>query len=459
MKKTVIFLALLICLVFSQTVLAADFGVYEVELAGNITCLFDEAKVEYGTFTYSFIGGNETYSKDALFITAQFGSIINVFDRYNNEYGMKYGYIYVLNEEKNAYELSDIGSIELFTEQVDYYYHILGINNVLIELGEEEKMGGKTVFLKFAGDIGYQDQITPEGTYFATGGYADFVFEDAVISDMQIPVGYEYFGEYQIVMQDAQLITVNPDSMIFVVVPDGSYEPSNYYGYHYSLNAAGTAYEMTPGMNSTNFTDTVAGYYFDNMGEEGRYIYGLGTGLDGRPVFLTCMGWEIADGKEPLLPSVPDVPATPVTPVTPDAPSVPDTPSETPANTQSIVLTLGSQNALVGGENIAMDVAPEIVSVNGGGVTFVPVRFVTENLGLVNNWNAASPNDVNLSGNGFTGKITIGSTDAVINGASKTLLAAPFAKNGRTMVPLRFLSESLGYTVNYDPATQTISIK
>jgi len=455
MKK--IFLLLVIfCLAFSSTAFAAGFGIYEVELAGNINCFFDEAKAEYGTFTYSFIGENKTYSKEALFITAQFGSIMSVFDRYNDEYGMKYGYIHVLNEEKNAYELSDIGSIELFTEQVDYYYHILGINNILIELGEEERMGGKTVFLQFAGDIGYQDQMTPEGTYFATGGYADFIFEDAAISDMQIPVGYEYFGEYQIHMQDAQLITVNPDSMIFVVVPDGSYEASNYYGYHYTLNEAGTAYEMTPGMPSVNFIDTIAGYYFDGMGEDGRYIYGLGTCPDGRPVFLTCMGWDIADGKEPLLPSVPDEPSVPVTP---DIPSVPDTPSVTPANTQSIILTLGSRNAVVGGEDIAMDVMPEVVTINGGGVTFVPVRFVTENLGLTNNWDAAFPNDVNLKGENFSAKITIGSTSAIINGAEKTLLAAPYVINGRTMVPLRFISENLGYTVNYDPVTQSITIK
>lgn len=130
-----------------------------------------------------------------------------------------------------------------------------------------------------------------------------------------------------------------------------------------------------------------------------------------------------------------------------------------PVAEKTIVLTLGTTAATINGEAKAMDVAPEVVTVNGGGVTFVPVRFVTENLGLTNNWSAAAPNDVVLTGEGFNGKIVIGSTAAVINGADKTLLAAPFVKDNRTMVPLRFLSENLGYSVNYDAATQTITIK
>jgi len=129
------------------------------------------------------------------------------------------------------------------------------------------------------------------------------------------------------------------------------------------------------------------------------------------------------------------------------------------AEGKTIVLTIGSKTAVINGAEVAMDVMPEVVTVNGGGVTFVPVRFVTEQLGLVNNWDAAAPLDVNLVGEGFAGKITIGSVNATINGEAKTLLAAPFATEGRTMVPLRFLSENLGYSVNYDAATQTITIK
>lgn len=129
------------------------------------------------------------------------------------------------------------------------------------------------------------------------------------------------------------------------------------------------------------------------------------------------------------------------------------------AEGKTIVLTIGSKTAVVNGAEVAMDVMPEVVTVNGGGVTFVPVRFVTEQLGLVNNWNAAAPQDVNLVGEGFAGKITIGSVNATINGEAKTLLAPPYATEGRTMVPLRFLSENLGYAVNYDPATQIITIK
>lgn len=124
----------------------------------------------------------------------------------------------------------------------------------------------------------------------------------------------------------------------------------------------------------------------------------------------------------------------------------------------SIMVTLGSTAATVNGEAKTLDVAPEAVTVNGGGVTFVPVRFITENLGLTNNWSAVAPNDVVLTSSGFNAKITIGSTAATVDGAAKTLLAAPYISNNRTMVPLRFISESLGYSVEFDAATSSISI-
>lgn len=124
----------------------------------------------------------------------------------------------------------------------------------------------------------------------------------------------------------------------------------------------------------------------------------------------------------------------------------------------SIILTLGSNEVSIDGAAMTVDVAPEVVTVNGGGVTFVPVRFITENLGLTNSWSAAAPNDVALSGGGFTATIIIGSTTAAVNGSVKTLLAPPYISNNRTMVPLRFISENLGYAVSFDAASSKIII-
>jgi len=55
-------------------------------------------------------------------------------------------------------------------------------------------------------------------------------------------------------------------------------------------------------------------------------------------------------------------------------------------------------------------------------------------------------------------KITIGSNTAYINGSSVSLVEPAVIVDGSTMVPLRFVSESLGATVEWDNSTQPIKI-
>ncbi len=56
-------------------------------------------------------------------------------------------------------------------------------------------------------------------------------------------------------------------------------------------------------------------------------------------------------------------------------------------------------------------------------------------------------------------KLTIGKLTGYVNGAAKTLDAAPIIKNGRTMLPVRFVAENLGGTVGWDGATSSVTIK
>ena len=55
-------------------------------------------------------------------------------------------------------------------------------------------------------------------------------------------------------------------------------------------------------------------------------------------------------------------------------------------------------------------------------------------------------------------KLTIGSTEATVDDETFILAAAPMAVNGNTMIPLRFLSESLGYTISFTNSTKRISV-
>ncbi|MBQ7660435.1 MAG: copper amine oxidase N-terminal domain-containing protein, partial [Clostridia bacterium] len=55
-------------------------------------------------------------------------------------------------------------------------------------------------------------------------------------------------------------------------------------------------------------------------------------------------------------------------------------------------------------------------------------------------------------------KLTIGSNTAYVNGQAQLLDAAPVIDNGRTLMPLRFIAEAMGATVDWDPATSTAKL-
>jgi len=92
-----------------------------------------------------------------------------------------------------------------------------------------------------------------------------------------------------------------------------------------------------------------------------------------------------------------------------------------------------------------MEVAPEIINAR----TFVPVRFIAEAFGANVGWDPATKT-VTIKSDGKTIQLTIGKTSATVDGKAYTLDAAPYIKNSRTMVPVRFISEALGLNVYYE---------
>jgi len=54
--------------------------------------------------------------------------------------------------------------------------------------------------------------------------------------------------------------------------------------------------------------------------------------------------------------------------------------------------------------------------------------------------------------------LQIGNIYATVNDKTVKLDAAPYIKNGRTMVPLRFISEAFGATTDWNPTTRTVLI-
>lgn len=120
----------------------------------------------------------------------------------------------------------------------------------------------------------------------------------------------------------------------------------------------------------------------------------------------------------------------------------------------TIILVLGSSQPTVNGTPKTLD-APPFVTANGR--TMVPVRFITELLGALVDWdNTTRKVTVRLDTSMVI--LTIGSTTAVVNAQNQTLDAPAQISHDRTFVPLRFISEAFGLTVDYNNTTRTITI-
>jgi hypothetical protein len=91
------------------------------------------------------------------------------------------------------------------------------------------------------------------------------------------------------------------------------------------------------------------------------------------------------------------------------------------------------------------------------GRVMVPLRGVFEAIDAVVEWDGESHHVVAHRGNEDV-ELTIGNRTARKNGAEIMMEVAPIVRHGSTLVPLRFLVESLGGSVNYDAATDTVDI-
>lgn len=91
------------------------------------------------------------------------------------------------------------------------------------------------------------------------------------------------------------------------------------------------------------------------------------------------------------------------------------------------------------------------------GRTLVPIRGVFEDLGASVKWEPEALR-VTVSWKGNQAAVFVGSRTAWVNGQEKTLDAAPRTVGNRTMVPLRFLVESLGLKVDWYDRYQAVVI-
>ena len=113
-----------------------------------------------------------------------------------------------------------------------------------------------------------------------------------------------------------------------------------------------------------------------------------------------------------------------------------------------------SITVLLNGEPVSFDVQPEILA----GTTFVSLRSIFEQLGVEVEWNQQRQEAL-LTSSREEICLKVGSKVAIRNTEVNSLTDAPYLKKNRVMVPLRDLSESLGYDVTWNPETRTAEIR
>ena len=108
---------------------------------------------------------------------------------------------------------------------------------------------------------------------------------------------------------------------------------------------------------------------------------------------------------------------------------------------------------LVDNREISFDVLPFMEK----GRTMVPLRAIMESMNANVNWDSATAR-VTLKEADRVVILDIGSNVALVNQMRVTMDVSPRILNGRTLLPLRFLSENLGYDVLWEEESAAVYI-
>ncbi|RLD12215.1 MAG: copper amine oxidase N-terminal domain-containing protein, partial [Caldiserica bacterium] len=91
------------------------------------------------------------------------------------------------------------------------------------------------------------------------------------------------------------------------------------------------------------------------------------------------------------------------------------------------------------------------------GRTMVPIRFISEAFGATVGWDGDT-RTVTIVWGSTTIKLTIGVYTAKINDKTVKLDAPPIIREDRTFVPIRFISEAFGAQVLWDGTERKVTI-
>lgn len=107
---------------------------------------------------------------------------------------------------------------------------------------------------------------------------------------------------------------------------------------------------------------------------------------------------------------------------------------------KELAFRTGSKNVWNNGQcGKQLNIEPQIIS----GSMMVPWRYISQELGFTVSYDNQTKR-IKAIKNGTIIEMTVGQKKAFVNGKEMTMTVSPTVKNGTTLVPLRFVSESIG---------------
>lgn len=128
-----------------------------------------------------------------------------------------------------------------------------------------------------------------------------------------------------------------------------------------------------------------------------------------------------------------------------------------PGEETSISLDIGQPNMSVNGIAKEIDPGKGTAPVIQNDRTLLPIRALAETIGGTVNWND-SENKVVIRTHTKLLELHINSKNATVNGQPTLMDVAPCIINDRTMLPLRFVAENLGWKIDWNDAKEEITI-
>jgi hypothetical protein len=93
------------------------------------------------------------------------------------------------------------------------------------------------------------------------------------------------------------------------------------------------------------------------------------------------------------------------------------------------------------------------------GRTYLPMRYVASALGIKSDAILWKAGTATFISGDKVVSVSIGSKIMYINGAAVPIDAAPEIVNGRTMLPIRWIATAFGVDVSWDAASQTVTVQ